>query len=647
MSNGGGIVTWLSGWGKRRKLTLDSFRVDEDLTDFPVLITLSSGTGKNDADVTNIFDELVVSNSTGLVDAFSGTSLDGVVWDTFLQPNATVTVSDELQLNNQTGSAHSGASCFTKEYFNKIGLIKLICKWKPHKDHYASAISPSIKFCRPDAARDVQYGSRNEQFVRISLGAQADTTDRTLLEIGDAGTAAGSTTGTLRNSASIAIDETQWHDLEITIDSEIKLCTVDLDGGTCNFSAYIDSTSWASIGSQFVLEFNSPDYNKNNTERFKDVVLSITEYTDNTKKIMITNSESVPCCTEVERWDWVNEQANLWIKVPTDKTQGDNTHYIGHTGEEAAKNVWDDDFVGVWHMAQDPSGGTGAIKDSTNSVNCTAGGSMTVENLVDGQIGKSLNFSSDYLTPGSEVYSLDFTIEAIVNPDSFLTADEGKNTIFNSGRNHGILQLRGDAGNAGKAALLITVSATPTYYYSSNTVSLGAWSYLAGRYSESLQNLKLHINTLLEIDQSVNGDSPSAGGNAGIGAQVYAGPNRYVDGQIDEVRVSQIARPDAWIKATYYSNWDDFITFGAEEEEPVYYLDGFVKKNNQPVSRGVKLYRRDTGALVGYDTSRTSDGYYYLTTPSSGTHFIVAFDDDAGEEFNALILDKVSIKGTV
>ena len=43
--------------------------------------------------------------------------------------------------------------------------------------------------------------------------------------------------------------------------------------------------------------------------------------------------------------------------------------------------------------------------------------------------------------------------------------------------------------------------------------------------------------------------------------------------------------------------------------------------------------------------SRVSDGYYYLTTTISGLHFIVAFDDDTGEEFNAQILDKLLPRG--
>jgi len=631
-------MTWLSGWGKRTKLTLDSFRVDEDLTDFPVLITLSSGTGKTDADVTNIFDELCVSSSDSLEDAFPGTSLDSVVWDTFLQPNATVTVSGALELNNQTGSLHSGASCFTKEYFDKVGVIKLVCKWQPHKDHYSTALSPNIKFCKPDAARETQYGSRNEQFAGVFLGLNGDTTDRTELEIRDAGTSAGSGQGTLRDSIAIAIDETLWHDLEITIDSDNQLCTVDLDG-IYNFSAIINFTSWDSIGSQFVVEFNSPDYSKTNTERFKDVVLSITEYTDNTKKIMITNSESVPCYTEVERWDWVNEQAWLWAKVPTivsgtdtelylyyDKTQINNTHYIGDIGEAAATEVWDASFVSAYHYSAGSYDGTAnEVKDSTGVNHGHIVGSATTD---DSLICRGL----DVYGNGGAVTESSVSISNVWTAESFFKVPyqgTGVHSLFRGGTDYFILF------NHTNGLLGTYVGTWRLTSYDMRALSNG-WHHVAAASDGT--------NTYFYVD----GDyKDSVAYCVSTGYSEFGGYSAQPWGDTDEVRVSDVVRSAAWLKATYYTGMDDFVTFGAEEEEPVYYLDGYVTEDNQPVSREVKLYRRDTGALVDYDTSRLSDGYYYLTTPSSGTHFIVAFDDDVGEEFNALILDKVSIKGTV
>ncbi|MHA1253064.1 MAG: DUF2341 domain-containing protein [Candidatus Helarchaeota archaeon] len=49
---------WLSGWAKRRQITIDHTKINNDLSDFPVLLYLSANSGINDADVTSIFDEI-------------------------------------------------------------------------------------------------------------------------------------------------------------------------------------------------------------------------------------------------------------------------------------------------------------------------------------------------------------------------------------------------------------------------------------------------------------------------------------------------------------------------------------------------------------------------------------------------------------
>ena len=70
-------MAWLSGWSNRLELTIDHERIDEDLTNFPVLVTLGSGVARNNFDATVVFDELV-SFTTLFEDDFS--SNDGYGW---------------------------------------------------------------------------------------------------------------------------------------------------------------------------------------------------------------------------------------------------------------------------------------------------------------------------------------------------------------------------------------------------------------------------------------------------------------------------------------------------------------------------------------------------------------------------------------
>jgi len=248
------------------------------------------GNGVPSLNAPAIKDDLYMDKETGLLysrnsdsetilieDAFTGSTLNSSKWGTYTAPNASVSVDNELQLNNQTGSAHSGAHCYSKDEFSKSGIIVLTCKWKPHSNHYSTAARPHIKFTNLSSTRDSSYGARSQRFMALHLSGQYDTTNRTVLAIADAGVS-GDWEGTTRAIQNIDIVEDQWHNLEITVDCSSRLFTVDLDDGAYNFSATIDSSSWSSIGDNFVLEFSNPDYNKNNTEAFKDVKLVTTGY---------------------------------------------------------------------------------------------------------------------------------------------------------------------------------------------------------------------------------------------------------------------------------------------------------------------------------------------------------------------------------
>jgi hypothetical protein len=56
-------------------------------------------------------------------------------------------------------------------------------------------------------------------------------------------------------------------------------------------------------------------------------------------------------------------------------------------------------------------------------------------------------------------------------------------------------------------------------------------------------------------------------GNLAIGASGSA--SNFVDGLIDEVRISSTARSAAWLAATYSSLWDSLLSYGSEETAPV------------------------------------------------------------------------------
>jgi hypothetical protein len=110
------------------------------------------------------------------------------------------------------------------------------------------------------------------------------------------------------------------------------------------------------------------------------------------------------------------------------------------------------------------------------------------------------------------------------------------------------------------------------------------------------------------------------------------------DGDIDEVRVSNVVRPDAWIKTTYYSNFDDLLIY-EQDQMPVFTCSGTVTVNGV-LTDGipVRLYRRSTGEFIGEYTT-ISGGSFTIDSIYDEEHYILALYTD--DTTNALIYDRI------
>ncbi|MCD6163687.1 MAG: LamG domain-containing protein, partial [candidate division Zixibacteria bacterium] len=263
-----------------------------------------------------------------------------------------------------------------------------------------------------------------------------------------------------------------------------------------------------------------------------------------------------------------------------DKDHADNTTYIGDIGSTPAQNVWDSNFVGVWHMSQDPTGGSGCIKDSTSNTNHgTPGGSMTSGDLVDGKTGKALDFdgSDDCISlPDNSDFKPDYvSVEALCKTD---TGNADWVRIFDrsyfSASNIGYALVISDVGKARFHPIL-----TGNEYHDADSTDViegdGKWHYLVGSYEDN--HTKFYDNGNLTEDE-VGGSGKVVIHQESqvpqIGNGVY---DSAYKGIIDELRISNIARSASWIKATYYSNWDSLITFGSEEIVVTNHFDGKVR----------------------------------------------------------------------
>ena len=386
-----------------------------------------------------------------------------------------------------------------------------------------------------------------------------------------------------------------------------------------------------------------------------DVTSVFTEFGSdaNRKKIAVTTSDgTTQCYVEIERFDYSNSVAWLWVKVPLvvsgvttdlylyyDNSKSDNTTYVGDTGDTPAQNVWDSNFKLVMHMAQDPNGDvTDAIKDSTSNLNHgTPGGTMTPADLIDGKVGKGIDFDggNDCVAIPDPVAGefdviYDMTIEVVTKPNSSQL------------ESYGMLALKSNVNSTWN--LFLDVSLKYKFYIGSGSgpvVSTTTWNQsiyhnVVATYDGT--NTKMFVQGAEEDSIGYSSAIPINNNPLYIGG---CGANNNQKGYLDEVRFSDIARSAAWIKTTHYSNWDELISFGSEEIEVINYISGHVKEGTTPVNRQVYLHNRDTGELVGSTTSSGAGGYFYTTTTYSGAHYVVCLDDAIGVSYNDLIYGNI------
>jgi|GEM_PF-2445010 len=248
---------------------------------------------------------------------------------------------------------------------------------------------------------------------------------------------------------------------------------------------------------------------------------------------------------EIETFTKASGDLVAWVKL--DITAGvDQTLYMyyGNTGagdQQDTANVWDANFLGVWHLAEDVvDEGTGGSHSDSTSPNYD--GTQNNNERTTGKIGFGQYFdgTDDYIQVSNDFAPVDVTfscwVKIGVGGEWFLNKYEstsngwGLKSISDGG---GSVQIREDIGG-GNVGVYDTVIGTTEYH---NVVAV----------MDSLE-MKLYVDGGL-VGSGTNSDGTLAdfSGNLFIGAR--RSTNNYFDGSVDEVRISNIARSPVWIEA--------------------------------------------------------------------------------------------------
>ena len=507
---------------KQFTLTISKTDVDTNQTNFPVLVNLGVHVGKTDYDASSIFDELApVSTKSVIFDIADchGSTLLGVRCIEFSLDG----VKYELTTSDLTGYA-------TNSY---------------------TGHNPSIAFDTIHSKIDAHTASNSWLSNNVALNIR-------LIVVFD---------------IAISFDNiilNNFHTNGSQTDIGIKNTKV-----TISPSSITDTTYNAAIADGTVIQ-NSifPEHPTSNT-----IDNQIVYETDYNKKIALqelTNNNE--CYMEIERWDQVNKTAPVWAKIPSisstddtklrlyyDKDCANNTSHVGDTGDSVAQNVWDDNFVAVYHMSSDPSGTAPQLLDSTDSnLDLTSEGSMTSTDLVDGNIGKGINLdgtndalvsTANHGLTGGDPKTIEISVKNISGSSSKFLLDAGQRS---SGRN---LVINLDSSTNG---LIISTSNLYSTYANTDITNTDPHNLVALFPDNSQANVKLYDNGVEQTRTAlVNGTINTTDSIIRIGKRQLN--DYYIGGTIDETRFSNTARSEDWIETTNESNNDNLITYSEFE----------------------------------------------------------------------------------
>ena len=344
-----------------------------------------------------------------------------------------------------------------------------------------------------------------------------------------------------------------------------------------------------------------------------------------------------------------NGKAEIWVKVPTVSSGVNTTFYVWYnktdgtqpvsSGTYGSENVWGSNFKGVWHLKEDPSGTAPQELDSTmNDNNGTSNGSMTSDDLVEGQVGRALDLdgSDDYIDCGNNV-SLDIT--DVITIEIWVKKVDTDFKVVLSKSVGGDSHCTYNVGFLSDNKMFFSYNDGNNWigYHSKCIIPTNKWTYVVWVIDTSTGNIIFYANgAFADIVGGLPSSLPSTQNVVTIGGSKYS--SEHFNGIIDEVYIYNRALSASEIKAGYNNQNDPsaFIVAGTPES---YYISGYVFEKNNPVSRKLYLHNRSTGELINV-TMSSGNGYYYMETSFSGSHYIVCLDDDAGTEYNDLIIGR-------
>lgn len=281
---------------------------------------------------------------------------------------------------------------------------------------------------------------------------------------------------------------------------------------------------------------------------------------------------------EIERWDQANNRAEVWVLVPS--VAGNSNTYITMYYNDAVNDAvpggqnaaavfsTSNGFAAVYHMNQNPANSGQITDSSSNGIHGAASG-MDSSDLVTGQIGQSLDFdgSNDEINLGTSGLLQPANLTA-----SFWVKKQTDGLgLFSYYRNL-LCAKSSKTGNGWyidfSSGVISGFFAVPLEFWvdgyngwilapeliSFDWLTSEQWVQIAVTFDTATNTGRIYLNGSVQNGSTSGklGDpdtiTPTTSSKSIAGG---GGFNRYLNGSMDEVRISSVARSADWVRLEY------------------------------------------------------------------------------------------------
>jgi hypothetical protein len=275
---------------------------------------------------------------------------------------------------------------------------------------------------------------------------------------------------------------------------------------------------------------------------------------------------------EIEQFDANSGKLVAWVNITTLSSNDDTTFYMYYGNptcliQQYPEKTWDSNYVGVWH-SNDLT--TSTIKDST-SHSYTGTKKAVNEPVVttSGKIGNAQSFdgSNDYISCGN-LHQTKITISFWAKHNNAARSLDGgisKGWLFGS---QPTIEWQ-FCFHAGAIVFEFKGTDGTGHGTSYNVIDAGIWTQWVGTYDgQTITMYKNGASVGTPLSTTATVQDLGSSYPFGIGGRLSG--QYAIDGMMDEVQYSSIARSSAWISTEFnnQNNPSSFLSFGPEEPEP-------------------------------------------------------------------------------